>query len=204
VDEILEITLMVAGTFERLDIPYLVGGSLASSLHGIPRATQDVDLVARLTHRDVPGLVAALRERFYLDEAAIREAVELRASFNLIDLRTLLKVDVFVAKDDEASRAQMERRQWFEIESDPRRVLVVASAEDVVAHKLYWYRLGDEVSDRQWSDAIGVLRVGGTRLDLHYLRRAATLLGVEDLLGRALDEAARIGRDDRNVNDREH
>lgn len=191
-DEILEITFHVVETFDRLGIPYLVGGSLASSLHGIPRATQDVDLVVRMTHRHVAGLVVALRPAFYLDESAIHDAVEQHASFNLIHLRTLLKADVFVGKDDEASRAQMERRQRYEIGTEPRRALVVASAEDVVAQKLYWFRLGDEVSDRQWSDAIGVLRVGGAGLDLDYLRRAATLLGVEDLLSRALDEAARM------------
>jgi hypothetical protein len=189
VDEILEVTLHVVATLEHLGVPYLVGGSLASSLHGIPRATQDVDIVARLTQRDVDGLVTALRNTFYLDEAAIREAVELRSSFNLIHLGTLLKVDIFVAKEDEASRAQMQRRQRYVIEGEPPSELVVASAEDVVAHKLYWYRLGDGVSDRQWSDAIGVLRVTGSRLDLDYLHRAAARLGVEDLLDRALKEA---------------
>lgn len=188
-DEILEVTLHVVATLERLGIPYLVGGSLASSLHGIPRATQDVDVVVRLTQRDVAGLVAALRGAFYLDEAAIREAIEQRAWFNLIHLGTLLKVDVFVAKEDEASRAQMKRRQRYVIEGEPGGELVVASAEDVVAHKLYWYRLGDGVSDRQWSDALGVLRVTGPRLDLEYLRRASVRLGVEDLLDRVLEEA---------------
>lgn len=187
-DEILDITFLVVDTFEELGIPYLVGGSLASSLHGIPRATQDVDIVARLTQRDVPLLVSALRENFYLDDETIREAVEQRGSFNLIHLRTFLKVDIFVARDDEASRAQLERRQRYEIEGDSPRVLVVASPEDVVAHKLYWYRLGDGVSERQWSDAIGVLRVAAGRLDLEYLRHTAALFGVEDLLERMLDE----------------
>jgi hypothetical protein len=188
VDEILDITFLVVDTFEQLGIPYLVGGSLASSLHGIPRATQDVDIVARLTQRDVPVLVSALREKFYLDDETIREAVEQRGSFNLIHLGTFLKVDIFVAKDDEASRAQLERRQRYEIEGDSPRALVVASPEDVVAHKLYWYRLGDGVSERQWSDAIGVLRVAAGRLDLEYLRHTAALFGVEDLLERMLDE----------------
>ncbi|MGH7551712.1 MAG: hypothetical protein ACREMQ_01625, partial [Longimicrobiales bacterium] len=109
-DEILDITLFVAEIFERLGITYAVGGSLASSLHGIPRSTQDVDLVAEIRLEHVPDLVAAFRDTFYLDEDAIREAIEHRASFNLIHLRTLFKVDVFVAKDDLASREQMQRR----------------------------------------------------------------------------------------------
>jgi hypothetical protein len=189
VDEILDITFLVVDTFEQLGVPYLIGGSLASSLHGIPRATQDVDIVAGLTPGHVRGLVSSLREAFYLDEQTVREAIEQRASFNLIHLGTYLKVDIFVAKNDPGSRAQMERRQTYEIEGDSPRTLVVASPEDVVAHKLFWYRLGDEVSERQWSDAIGVLRVAGDRLDTEYLRRAAALLGVADLLARALDEA---------------
>ena len=188
-DEILDITLFVAAIFEELGIVYLVGGSLASSFHGIPRATQDVDLVARIEPQHVAGLIAALRETFYLDEDAIREAIERHASFNLIHLRTLFKVDVFVAGDDPASREQMRRRQRFTIAEAPRRDLVVASPEDVIAHKLYWFSLGDEVSERQWLDAVGVLQVGAGRLDLAYLRRAAQLLGVETLLRRACAEA---------------
>jgi hypothetical protein len=189
VEEILDITLFVSETFHRLDIPYLIGGSLASSLHGIPRATQDVDIVANIQPEHVAALVAAWHDAFYLDEAAIREAVEHRTSFNLIHLDTFLKVDVFVAKDDAASRQQLQRRQRFEVGDNPRRELVVASPEDVVAYKLYWFSLGDEVSERQWTDAVGVLKVGGHRLDLPYLRRIAALLGVESILRRACEEA---------------
>lgn len=197
-DEILEITIHVARTLDRLGVPYLIGGSLASSLHGIPRSTQDVDIVAELTQSHVAGLVGALHDSFYLDEGAIREAVEQRLSFNLIHLRTLLKVDVFVAKDDEAARAQMRRRLRYEISPEDGEALTLASAEDVVAHKLYWYSLGDEVSERQWSDAIGVLRVQGPRLNQEILRRAATLLGVDALLRRALAEVALIDNSSRD------
>lgn len=179
-DEILEITLLVAGTFDKLDVPYLIGGSLASSLHGIPRATQDVDLVAGVQREHVSALIDAWRGTFYLDEAAIRDAVEQHTSFNLIHLCTLFKVDVFVAKNDEVSRQQMQRRQRFAAGDAAPRELTVASAEDVVAQKLYWYRLGDEVSERQWTDAVGVLKVGGDHLDLRYLRFVAGMLGVED------------------------
>jgi hypothetical protein len=189
VDEILDITLFVAETLEKLGIRYVVGGSLASSLHGIPRSTQDVDIVAAIQRKHVPDLVAAFRDTFYLDEDAIREAIEHHASFNLIHLRSLFKVDIFVAKDDPASREQMQRRQRFRLGEDPPRDLVVASPEDVVAHKLYWFSLGDEVSERQWADAVGVLKVGGDRLDLWYLRHIASLLAVENLLRRACEEA---------------
>jgi hypothetical protein len=188
-DEILEITLFLAETLERLGVPYLVGGSLASSLHGLPRATQDVDLVAALEPRHVPDLVGALRESFYLDEAAIRAAVRERTSFNVIHLGTLFKADIFVARDDPTVRSEFERRQRFRVADDPPRELVLASPEDTIVQKLHWFRLGDQVSERQWSDALGVLKVAGNRLDLAYLRRAAMLLGVSELLERILAEA---------------
>lgn len=188
-DEILDLTLLVAETLERLGIPYLVGGSLASSLHGIPRSTQDADVVVRIGAGDVARLVRAFRDDFYLDEGAVREAVAEGSSFNLIHLKELFKIDVFVAGDDEASREQMRRRSTFVVRDHPPRELVVASPEDVIAHKLYWYALGDEVSERQWSDAVGVLKVGGARLDPAYLRRIARLRGVEALLKRACEEA---------------
>lgn len=191
--EILEVTSFVAGVFDRLGITYLVGGSLASSLHGIPRATQDVDVVAAIQPGDVRDLVAALHETFYLDEDTIRQAVRERSSFNIVHLETLLKVDVFVAKQDNVSKQQMQRRQTFTIDTEARRELVVASPEDVVAQKLYWYRLGDEVSERQWSDAVGVLKVRSGRLDMDYLRRTARLLGVGDLLARACQVAGLPG-----------
>jgi hypothetical protein len=193
VKEILDVTIFVAGVFDRLGITYLVGGSLASSLHGIPRATQDVDVVAAIQPNDVRDLVAALHETFYLDEDTIRQAVRERSSFNIVHLETLFKVDVFVAKEDNVSEQQMQRRQTFTIDTETRRELVVASPEDVVAQKLYWYRLGDEVSERQWSDAVGVLKVRSGRLDMDYLRRTARLLGVGDLLARACQVAGLPG-----------
>jgi hypothetical protein len=189
VDEILEITLFVAEALERLGVPYLVGGSLASSLHGIPRATQDADLVASLGMEHLAPLTAVLEGSFYFDRPAMAEAIHQRSSFNVIHLETLFKVDVFVARDDPATRQEMQRRERFVISDDPLRELVVATPEDIVVQKLLWYRLGEEVSERQWSDALGVLRVAGPRLDVSYLRRIAALLGVEELLLRACEAA---------------
>ncbi len=184
-DEVLDITLDLAETLDRLGVPYLVGGSLASSLHGIPRATQDVDLVASLRPEHVAPLVAALEGEFYLDAPAIREAVRQQASFNVIHLETMFKADIFVAGDDAVTREEMARRQRFMIYEEPRRELVVASPEDIVIQKLHWFRLGDEASERQWNDALGVIKVQGPQLDRGYLDRIARLMGVEHLLERA-------------------
>ena len=181
-DDIIAITLRLAGVCEQLGIRYLVGGSLASSLHGIPRATLDVDLVLEIGQHHVAAFVKSLRDDFYLDEEAIRDAIDRKASFNLIDLQCYFKADVFVARDDEPARLQMARSRRYALGDEPGHELVVASPEDVIAQKLYWFQLGDRVSERQWLDALGVLKVAGTRLDLDYLRRVSAMLGVAELL----------------------
>jgi hypothetical protein len=189
VDDVLDIALHLGEVCEQLGLSYVIGGSLASSLHGIPRSTQDVDLVVELSERDVAAFIAALRGNYYLDEAAIREAVARRASFNLVHLGSYFKADVFVTRNDEPSRLQMARARRYQLGPAAGRELVVASPEDVVAQKLYWYALGGGVSERQWGDAIGVLKVAGPSLDADYLRRICAMLDVESLLLRAVEEA---------------
>lgn len=186
--EILEVTLRVTSIIEDLGIDYVVGGSIASSAHSRVRATQDVDIVADLRAEHVGPLVAALKDEFYLDESVIRDAVERRATFNVIHLRTLLKVDVFVAGPQPSTRRELQRRQRFRI-NDPAGEISIASPEDIVVQKLHWYRLGDHISERQWSDAMGVLAVRGKQLDLGYMHELANEMGVGDLLDRALREA---------------
>lgn len=186
----LEVTLEVVRAFESLEVPYLLGGSLASSFYGIPRATHDADLVADLAIRHVRPLSAALRDRFYLDEDRALAAIRRHASFNLIHLATNLKVDVFVLDGKAFSRSEMARRRSFAfIGAGGEAALQVASAEDLVLQKLRWFQLGGGASERQWSDLLGVLKVQGRRLDMDYLARWSPELGVEDLLARALEEA---------------
>ncbi len=186
-EEAIEVTLRVVRVLERLGIDYLVGGSLASSLHGIPRSTQDADLVVDLPTNKVAPLVKALEGDFYVELEHAREAVEKKSSFNVIHLRTMFKVDLFVLENNSASQFEMDRRQRFEIGDGGH--LEVASAEDTVLQKLYWYQLGRGVSDRQWQDALGVLKVQKGNLDLKYLETCASELGIRDLLRRALTES---------------
>lgn len=184
----LEAVLEVTTILDTLAIPYLVGGSLASSLHGVPRSTEDADLVVELEPAKIEPLVKALQETFYIDEERVRDAVRRRASFNIIRLAGIFKIDLFVLPDTPGSRLEMERRQVVDL-GDPERSIFVASAEDTVVQKLHWYRLGRGISERQWRDALGVLRVQKGRLDLDYLRETAVRLEVEGLLERALREA---------------
>ncbi len=187
--EQIAVTMLVADALEALGVPYAIGGSFASALHGVMRATMDADLVADLRLEHVAPFAQALGEAFYADAEMMRDAIHRHSSFNLIHLDTMFKVDVFVARPRDFDRAQLARRQVHLLSEDPERRAYVATAEDTVLSKLEWYRLSGEASDRQWSDALGVLKVQGERLDLEYMRRMAAGLGVTDLLSRALEEA---------------
>jgi len=188
--EQIAVTLAVAETLEALGVPYAIGGSFASALHGIMRATMDADLVADLRSEQVEPLAKALGDAFYADVDMMRNAVLQHRSFNLIHLETMFKVDVFVAKPRAFDRSQLARRQLQVLSQDPERHAYVASAEDIVLAKLEWYRLGGETSERQWRDVLGVLKVQSHRLDREYMQRMAAELSVADLLQRAFEETA--------------
>ncbi|MBK6900646.1 MAG: nucleotidyl transferase AbiEii/AbiGii toxin family protein [bacterium] len=176
--------------FDALGIRYLVGGSLASSLYGIPRATQDVDLVADLELSHVDGLSAALSGGFYADAVMIRDAVDRHESFNVVDLETMFKADIFVARGDPWSCEEMARARPEQIDVPGGAVSInFASPEDTLLHKMVWYKLGNQTSERQWRDIVGVVKVQGASLEVAYLERWAPTLGVSDLLLRALKEA---------------
>lgn len=175
-----------------LGIRYRIGGSIASTILGIPRSTLDVDLVCDIQEQHVPALVQQLSSTYYVDDAMIRDAIQRRSSFNLVHLATMLKVDVFVRKDRSFDRAAFSRSISAALEAGGR-AFDVTTAEDIIIHKLEWYVLGGHVSDRQWSDVLGVLRVQAGTIDLAYLQHWADVVGVRDLLERALAEAAGNG-----------
>ncbi len=187
--EATRITLLVTQTLERLDIPYAVGGSLASSLHGVMRSTLDVDIVADMKLEHIQPLVDALSKEFYADDEMMRGAIEHHSSFNLIHYETAFKVDIFTRKTRAFDGMQLKRRRTSIIATDPDQSVYVTSPEDTILAKLEWYRMGGEVSDRQWRDILGVLKTRAGELDLAYLRKWAGELKVSDLLERALKEA---------------
>jgi hypothetical protein len=137
----------------------------------------------------VQPLALALRAAFYVDAEAIKDAVSRSSSFNVIHLETMFKVDVFVRRQRPFDQAQFERRSVQVVATDPERTAYVASPEDTILAKLECYRMGGEVSDRQWRDVLGVLKVQGERLDRTYLRRWVAALQVSDLLERAWKDA---------------
>jgi hypothetical protein len=183
------VTLQVVEVLDALGVPYLIGGSFASSVYGTYRATADVDLVADLKFEQVEPLVKALRGQFYIDDEAVRDAIRYRRSFSAIHLATMFKVDVFISQRRPYSQMQLERRVKQVIWPEPECSAYLASVEDNILAKLEWFRLGGEVSDRQWRDILGVIKTQGERLDFAYLRQWAVALNVADLLEKALLEA---------------
>jgi hypothetical protein len=186
----IRMTLLVTDVLERMGISYAIGGSMSSSVHGIMRSTMDVDIVADLQFQHIPAFVAALSNEFYADDEMMRDAIEHHSSFNLIHLETAYKVDVFIPKRRVFDQLQLERRLPSLIMKNPDRTIYVTSPEDIILSKLEWYRMGGEVSERQWRDILGVLKTQSGQLDLAYLRRLAKTLKVEDLLERVLTEAS--------------
>jgi hypothetical protein len=178
----------VVEALERLGVAYHVGGSVASSAHGSPRATNDVDLVVDLRREHVAPLCALLAGAYYASPELLRDAIVRRSCANLLHLATGFKVDLFVCRGGDFDRQSLARHVDRSL-SEGSRTFRVATAEDMVLRKLEWYRDGGEVSDRQWADVLGILRLRSRELDRAYLHRWAPQLGVSELLTRAEQQA---------------
>jgi len=187
--EPVEVTLKVTNVLEKLSVPYLIGGSLASTLYGMVRTTQDSDIITEMGPEHIQPFVAALENEFFIDKEMIAESIQHNSSFNIIHRETMFKVDVFIPHPRPFHQSQLARaqRQTFNLESEISANF--ASPEDTILSKLEWYRMGGEVSDRQWRDILGVLKTRAGELDINYLRKWANELKVSDLLERALTES---------------
>jgi len=183
----IQVALTVAEALESCGLRYLVGGSLASSLSGEPRSTLDVDLVVSMSESDIQPFVERLGDEFYAEPDSLRRAIRDRSSANIIHYGTSMKVDLFIVGGSVLDEQQMDRRRRVQVATDPERHLYFYTPEDILLQKLNWYRTGNEVSDRQWRDILGIVLVQ-EELDEAYLHDGAKKLGVVELLDRALLE----------------
>ena len=180
-------TLGVIGCFERLKVPYMLGGSLAMGFYGVLRATRDADLIAELQRADAQRVASDLAGDYYVDVEAAEDAIARKLSFNIIHIPRAFKIDVFPLPARAYDRQALSRRVNMPVEGAAVSVFV-QSPEDVVLAKLRWYRLGGEKSDQQWRDILGIVKLQQSRLDTAYLNHWAREEAVRDLLDRAMGE----------------
>ncbi len=180
----------VINAFNRLNIPYYIGGSIASSLFGIARATMDIDVVAHIAREQVHSLVDMLHTEYYIDEQMIENAINNTSSFNLIHLDTMIKIDVFAHKQEPYHQSALSRKSLdLLVDDNQDSSLYFSSPEDIILSKLQWYEMDDRVPERQWMDIIGVIKVQGDSLNKDYLNQWSKPLGLHDLLKQAYSDA---------------
>jgi hypothetical protein len=189
----LQVVREVLDVLGKLGIPHALGGSVASSFHGIARYTQDADVTVEPFPGKETPFVAAFGPDYSVSLPAVQQAVRDRSSFNILNTREGFKVGVFVRKDSPFEQKALERRVAVALPDRPAEPVLMLTAEDILLFKFVWYRLGGEASDRQWSDILGVLRVQAGQLDEAYLDCWAADLDVSDLLARARQERGATG-----------
>jgi len=185
-----QLIALVAQRLTELKIPYFVGGGVASIVHGEERLTKDADIVIRILPFHIPRFVKAFEADFVVSADAVQDALERRYAFNIIHIETAYKIDLYpITDEDEMDIAAFARRQQIDIGASE---IWLSSAEDVILAKLRWFRKGGEVSEKQWRDVLGVLKVQGTNLDFTYLEPMAVRFHLADLLLRARDDAGAV------------
>lgn len=181
----LAVASVMGSLLDELGIRYVIGGGAASVYHGEPRSTIDLDLMIEADEAQVRALAARLMEDFYVDVEDAVDAVRYGRSFNVIQYSSAMKAAIYIAEQTPAAREQLGRRRTLDFGGT---TLAIYSAEDITVRKLVWFRMGGEVSDRQWRDVVGIIRMR-PEMDGSYLDRAADAFGVRDLLDRARHDA---------------
>jgi len=165
----------IRAALEQAQIPYFVTGSFASSAHGVPRSTNDIDVVIAPTPDQLHVLLTQFpNERFAKDEDDAFDALKRRSSFQVIDYATMWKVDFMIHQRTPFDHSRFARRELVDIAGVR---LQTASAEDILITKLWWAKLGE--SERQLNDAVGVIKVQAENLDREYVEHWVKLLELQ-------------------------
>ena len=184
--------LAILGSFvnilEQMNIAYAIGGSLASSIYGKVRFTQDADLTIEPFENRTDRFFEILKPEYYVSKEAMCQALRKRSSFNIIHLESAFKIDVFIRKDTAFEKQLLARRRDLRLYGSVEKTFSVISPEDIVLLKLCWYRDGGCSSQQQRDDVVAVLEVQGGKLDFDYLKKWSISLGINDLLKEAISE----------------
>lgn len=181
----------LARKLSPLGIELVIGGSVAGSLYSNPRYTQDADVSVEPFFGREAEIVRLLEDEYVISLPAVRSAVQRRSTFNVLRKTTSFKIDIFIQGSRPFDRIARERRQPLPAEYPGDTVVYVHSPEDIVLQKLAWYRLGNEVSDKQWADILGILRAQRGKLDESHIAHWSGELKVADLWQRAHAELSR-------------
>lgn len=186
----LEILKDFTDILESLGIIYAIGGSVASSIYGKVRFTQDTDMTVEPFENKADEFFRLVRSKFYISSDAMRQSLKLKSSFNVVHLESAFKIDIFIQKDTKFEKQLLPRRKFMKLSDRFEKAFSIVSAEDIILLKLRWYRQTDCSSEKQWEDILSVLEVQKGELDLGYLRKWAGVLGIDRLLANAISEAA--------------
>lgn len=180
----------VINLLEELNIPYYIGGSIASSSLGIARATMDVDIITSLSLAHVEKIVRLLDENYYVDIEMIKDAIKHKSTFNVIHHDTSYKIDFFISKTTEYQQTIFERISRKKlVDKDDVIEVFICAPEDVILTKLIWYIERGGTSEKQWNDILGVLKIQKNTLDIEYLLHWAEKLSAKFELDKALNDA---------------
>ncbi len=172
-----EFLVEVLQRLNSVAVDYMLTGSMASNYWGTPRTTHDLDFVVCLQAEQVDRFVTAFERGFFIQKESVRGVFQRPWQFNVLDEKSALKADFWQLRSNDFEQEMFRRRITVNLFGTPAWI---ATAEDVLLHKLYWNRLNP--SDRQLSDAAGVFAVQSGALDLDYLRSWAKSLLVSNEL----------------------
>lgn len=190
IEDPIAIAYKIIDKLNLLNIPYYIGGSVASSLQGEARFTQDIDLVIYLELSQVEVFIETFSSDFYVSDVAVKDAILGVSSYlNLINFESLEKADIFISRSDDFSRSQMNRRQLYVPEENPEQAFYLCTPEDTILQKLVWMRIAQNESQKQWRDILGVLKIQRERLDLDYLWQWSEYLNISASLNQAIQQS---------------